>query len=427
MSQIAPDELTVDEGEERDPNAPARFAGALDTRPPLESSHAILTRTTWVRRTIEQALEGRAVTAQVQEDGTLALVLDEPLSRDILQYDLAPREEYSRFKLFSEDNGKMKCPTWDLVAGPPSIGGTCPAASAGQSVCDPTVRRTMLTSAKAAAPRGADQQPVQKGQLILTERMPTKDGGMVPVPFYEGDEPAPNQWRMPICQSCYASAGDYRGMNVAVGGVVRAHWTKYLIQHDPELWVRTIVTALKQLEYPAEGGGSDRILPMRVHSAGDFFSPDYARAWIEVANIMHAWDPHIVMWAPTRSWATPYWADTEKSGKAHWATLLDPDNLVSARKGKRLNFVVRASAYHVGDEAPGRLHPTNSVGTTSVFRDDNKTTAKKVDPRYDMDCPVYDRKRDAKSCVWAFDPLTKKLGCRVCWRNKDIRVNFTTH
>lgn len=426
MSQILPDEAASAPEDPLDPEAPA-FGKALSERPPLESSHATLTRTHWVRRTIEQALQGRTVKAEVQADGRLALVLDEPLSRDILQYDLSPKSEYDRFELFSLDNGKMRCPTWDLVAGPPSVGGTCPAASAGQTICEPNIRRTMLTEAKSAAPRGADRQPVEKGQLILTERMPTKDGKMVPVPFWEGDEPAPNQFRTPICQYCYASAGNYRGMNVAVGGIVRYHWTKKLIEQDPELWVRTIVTAFKQLPYPQEGAGANLIMPARVHSTGDFFSPAYAQAWIQVANALHAWDPHIILWAPTRSWATPYWADTRENGQSHWQRLLDPDNLVSARRGKKLNFVVRASAYHVGDEAPGKLHPTNAVGTTSIFVPDNQTTEKKTDPRYDVDCPVYDRARDAKSCRWAFDPVTGELGCRVCWRNKDIRVNFTTH
>jgi len=427
MSQILPDELEVDEEPlTEDPDAPA-FDGAMLERPRLENSHAVLTRTVWVRRTIEEALQGNHVEAKVKPNGEIALVLDRPLSRDILPYDLSPRDEYQKFELWSmSNNGKMICPVWDLVAGPPSVSGTCPAASAGQTVCDPRVRRTMLTDAPSSAARGADRQPVEKGRLILTERMPTKDRKLVPVAFHEGDEPPPDQWRLPICQSCYGSAGNYRGMNVAVGGIVRYHWTKYLIEHDPDLWVRTIVTAMKQLDYPVEG--EDPILPVRIHSTGDFYDPRYAEAWIKVANAIHAWDPRVVFWAPTRSWATPHWADSKESGQSHWGRLLDPDNLVSARKGHRLNFVVRASAYHVGDEAPGKLHPTNAVGTTSIFRDDNSTfTEKKPDPRFDINCPVYDTERDAKSCQWAYDPITGELGCRACWRHLDARVNFTTH
>jgi hypothetical protein len=431
MSQILPDELenVADEGPAEDPNAPAAFHGALNKRPALETSHAILTRTTWVRRTIEQALEGREVETIVKPNGEIALVLDgEGLPRDILGYDLAPRAEYKKFELWGM-SGKMQCPTWDLTAGPPSIGGTCPAASAGQSVCEPHIRKTMLKDAEAGAKRGADQQPVKKGQLVLREKMPVVDGKPVPVPFYEGDEPAPNQWRTPICQYCYASAGNYRGMNVAVGGIIRYHWTKHLVVHDPDLWVRTVVASMKQLDYPLEGKGEDGILPVRIHSAGDFYDPRYAEAWIRVANELYSWDPRIVMWAPTRSWATPNWAGTKDGGQTHWERLLDPDNLLSARKGSpRLNFVVRASAYHVGDEAPGKLHPTNCVGTSSVFRDDNRNfTSKQKDPRFDIDCPVYNVERDAKTCQWAYDPTTNKLGCRACWRYLDKRVNFTTH
>lgn len=815
MSQILPDELEFADEQEaprENPNAPAAFHGALKKRPALETSHAILTRTMWVRRTIEEALAGNTVEVFTKPNGEIALRLDTPLPRDILGYDLAPRDEYSQFELWGM-SGKMQCPTWDLTAGPPSVGGSCPASTAGQSICEVKTRKTMLKSAATSAPAGADQQPVKKGQIILTEKMPRKDGAPVPVPFYEGDEDPPNQWRTPVCQycltgdarimvrglglvhiasmldvgefevwsgkawrktcvkqmgikptvtvrtnwgltlrcteehlikvnpgfipagelesgerldlalpgespmpekvaithtpraehnnavvghfpdtwsyevglflgyimgdgsvtagrypqvtlcgaeqdqtdlerirdivrgwcdtsvelqkhtpaggalvgyntqpmatlhwrvlglsdflqtlgldktqdpkdyrvptsvftasragvqgflsglfstdgsvvtaggkvcvvlasvskkmleetqlllasfgirssicpyttsnkwraeegyrdlfkleiaaidhvrtfrervgffnmrkqcrldelllndkregqprmpcvtsvekndvlepvydlfdvgtehqfvangltvhNCYASAGNYRGMNVAVGGIVRYHWTRHLILRDPDLWVRTVVASMKQLDYPLEGKGKDAIMPVRIHSAGDFYSPKYAEAWIKVANELFKWDPRIVMWAPTRSWATPNWAETDKAGQTHWKRLLDPDNLLSARPGSpRLNFVVRASSYHVGDEAAGKLHPTNCVGTSSVFRDDNasyKTGGREKDPRFDIDCPVYNVERDAKTCQWAIDPVTKKMGCRACWRYLDKRVNFTTH
>lgn len=161
MSQILPDELdALLDSPTEDANAPAAFHDALQNRPPLEASHAVLTRTTWVRRTIEEALQGRAVETVLKPNGEIALVLDEALPRELLQYDLAPRAEYKRFELWGM-SGKMQCPTWDLTAGPPSVGGTCPAASAGQSVCEPKVRRTMLREASSGSPRGADQQPVK--------------------------------------------------------------------------------------------------------------------------------------------------------------------------------------------------------------------------------------------------------------------------
>lgn len=433
MSQILPDELEVsEEPTTEDPKAPTAFGEkrpGLNVRPELAAVHATLTRTVWVRRTIEEALEGRTIETQMKDNGEIALYIEgKALPSDLVGFDMAPSAKgYKKFELLSmSNNGKMQCVVFDLVAGPPSIGGTCPAASAGQSVCEPHIRRTMLEDAGVSAKRGADWQPVKKGQLVLREKMPVVDGKPVPVPFYEGDEPAPNQWRMPICAACYSSAGNYRGMNVAVGGIVRYHWTKALIEQDPERWVRTMVAAIKQADHPVEG--PDTILPVRLHSSGDFYDPRYAEAWIDVANEIHLWDPRIVFWAPTRSWATPNWAGTKDGGQTHWERLLDPDKLLSARKGKRLNFVVRASAYHVGDEAPGKLHPTNSVGTTSIFREDNAIfQGKKKDPRFDINCPVYDIERDAKSCQWAYDPITKKLGCRACWRHLDVRVNFTTH
>lgn len=444
MSQIVPDESEFEFPSE-DPDAPAAFGGAMKKRHPLESSHAILTRTVWVRRTIERALAGRTVVVKSKPNGEVAFYLDDPLPRDILPYDMAPRENYERFELWGM-SGKMQCPTWDLVAGPPSVGGSCPAASAGQTVCEPRVRKGMLVAAPSASARGADRQHVEKGQQILRTPMPTKDGKLVPVPFYEGDEEAPNQWRVPICQTCYASAGNYRGMNVAVGGIIRYHWTRQMIKKDPDLWVRTVVASMKQLDYPVEGrDGMDEILPVRIHSSGDFYDPFYALAWVRVANEIHEWDPRVVMWAPTRSWATPNWADEYGPGQPFWKHLLDPEpsrlpvgketldcpGLLSARrKSPRLNLVVRASAYHVGDEAPGKLHATNCVGTSCVFRDDNenfKTKKPEQDKRFDIDCPVYNVDRDAKTCQWAYDPITGNLGCRACWRYLDKRVNFTAH
>ncbi|MFA6118172.1 MAG: hypothetical protein WC729_29565 [Sphingomonas sp.] len=400
MAQILPDEGELDPSEdaelEKAVYRPPSFGAALGERPPLEASHANLTRTLWIRRMIEHALEDQTVRIIANKAGELCLELERGLPSDLVGYATSVGSTFKTFKLWGM-SGKMQCPTWDLTAGAPWVGGSCPAAAAGQSIVDAHERKTMLD---------------KHGHLKA------KDPDGRTIKFYEGDEGGDGQWKTPICQSCYASGGNYRELTAAIGNTVRYHWTKHLLQADPGLWIDTVVASMKLLHYfPQENG----IRPARIHSSGDFFSQAYAAAWVEVANRIYKLDPAVKMWAPTRSWATQSWKTESQDA---WHKLLDPKSLVSAGDD-RPNLIVRCSAYHTGDHAPGALHPSNAVGTTAIFRDDNAGEGK--DDRYDLGCPVYSTDVDANTCQWAHDPTTGRLGCRICWTQLGKRVNFTVH
>jgi hypothetical protein len=197
-------------------------------------------------------------------------------------------------------------------------------------------------------------------------------------------------------------------------------------QAGADEWTATVVRAIEGEMFPVERVLDPRtakpILPLRIHSSGDFFSPAYAAAWIEVCNAL----PEVMFWAPTRTWAAAGWLE-------HWARLLP--------RLKHGNLALRPSAYHTGDAAPkigqapwrggypfvqGGGAPT--AGTTSLYKFDDAGADRGVsrDPRYDWACQTYQILNDAHSCRNALAP-DGGVGCRACWIHPELRVNYTTH
>ncbi len=374
------------------------MAGARACLPQLESTHNGLTRMVWVRRTIESLLNGRNV--YVADGATLGkdapalrtplyFVVDPPFGKNEIPWMPAATEEVRTVDLIGE-SGKMGCPTWDLPAGSPIIGGSCPAATAGQSI------------------------------IPLDLRLRSQHAVGQPVKLQEA-----------ICQICYAESGNYASPHVQVGEMVRYWWCRQMLDgagataETRAAWVDTVVRAIEGTMFPDERPIDPRtgkpVLPMRIHSSGDFYSPEYAAAWVEVANRM----PEVMFWAPTRTWASPGWNRTwEKLGPAI----------------KHGNLALRPSAYHTGDPAPSKDehpwpggYPYTSAGTTSIYTFDDanagtdmaKPTPSK-DPRFDWSCRTYAILDDAHSCRNALAP-DGKIGCRACWLHPDLRVNYTTH
>jgi hypothetical protein len=184
-------------------------------------------------------------------------------------------------------------------------------------------------------------------------------------------------------------------------------------------------------------------MPVRVHSSGDFFSPEYARAWIELANQL----PDLDFWAPTRTWASRGWNE-------FWS-----QNLRLARHG---NFIVRPSAWHTGDPAispTARMLPVGTDngavarpekpwsgpypfaargrfigGTTALYRADSPEPDRLVgnpighssDPRCDWVCAAYANESDKHTCGNALAPDGMK-GCRICWTDLETRICYTAH
>ena len=149
---------------------------------------------------------------------------------------------------------KMRCSSFSLPAGPPSMGGTCPAAG------------TM--------PSGAD----------------------------------PSSW---ICGGCYATTGNYRFASVQLVQAIRKEWVARLMRLGMNDFVDAISWALAQMlssprtamiALPGDRKARvelDRRF-FRIHDSGDFswLGNDYIMAWAHVAKRF----PEVSFWAPTRDW-----------------------------------------------------------------------------------------------------------------------------
>lgn len=377
----------------------AALGAARGCIPAVSATHNGLTRMVWVRRALTDLMAGRQLSVvdgyEVKRHypkaktvgAALYFMLDRPFLVDDIPW-MAAATGIGATGLIGE-SGKMACPTWDLPAGSPLIGGSCPGATAGQTVVAPEVRHAAM--------------------------------GRMSLPVIE---------QTTICQICYAEGGQYASPHVQLGEVLRYAWCKQMLDYGDAAsraqWVATVVRAIQGEAFPVESQIDPRtgkpILPMRVHSSGDFYSPVYAKAWIEVMNAL----PEVMFWAPTRTWAEPAWI-------GHW-----PGILAKLQHG---NLALRPSAYHTDDPAPSAKdhpwaggYPFPTAGSTSVYKFDDKNrdrgpgahTPPSIDPRYDWPCPTYRILDDKHSCPKAVAP-NGELGCRACWLHPEMRVNYTTH
>jgi len=354
-----------------------QLGAARSCIPPLESTHGGLLRTAWTRRALEDVLKARRYRLDVgynigkQSAGDrnkLYFVLDRPLTQLDVPWMPAAFKSYDSFALFGEA-AKMACPTWDLPAGAPVTGGTCPGATAGQSTVPPAIRE-----------KAARSLPVVRVQEA-------------------------------ICQLCYATGGNYASPHVQAGEIVRYWWCQETSAKHPTTFIDTVVRALQGESWQAEQHPftGKPLYPVRIHSSGDFFSASYAAAWIEVCNQL----PQITFWAPTRTWAAEGWTRI-------WADLTP-----RLRHG---NLSLRPSAYHTGDPAAPLAAPFTSAGTTAIYKYDLPPH----DPRFDWSCRTYAVVDDAHSCRNAERPdpqgrPTGQIGCRTCWVQPHLRINYTAH
>jgi hypothetical protein len=88
--------------------------------------------------------------------------------------------------------------------------------------------------------------------------------------------------------NCYACKGNFQYSNVQ-----SAHERNWLSTQDLASWTDAMVAEVQA--WAAKG--FNRI---RVHSAGDFFSVDYFRAWLDVADRC----PDVEFFTYTRTWRT---------------------------------------------------------------------------------------------------------------------------
>jgi hypothetical protein len=413
-----PVEIAKDEGKAA-PGAQAggKFAGfgAGATEPPsMEQKHSYLTRMIFGRRLIEDALSKSSITVQ-EQDGDYYYVIDPPLRADVIPWspgpakpqpstdpDLPPAGLMPRLMLWGEA-GKMGCPTWDLPAGAPIVGGACPGAASAQTVIAKSDR--------------------EKRSLLVDGSLPVSPPGLksnIKVDI-----------KNTICGSCYAYTGQYGQPNVQAKELLNYWWTKSVVSEgNDEVFVDVMVRSLITRSYPKTpytfNGGP--LLPVRIHSSGDFYSAPYLRAWVNVANTL--WDldegkfRNIRFWAPTRMWVLKEWPEIFKT---------------ELRRLKGDNLVVRASAYHFDDPAPGALTGSakspwgmkgRAQGSCSVYESSDLRKSEGSDPRYDYSCPIYDSDTVAgeATCGAAKNPdKPGERGCRACWMHPEWRINYQGH
>jgi len=427
--QIREDEGPGAPGTEESPSGKFNGFGASSTKPTMEQKHANLTRMVFGRRVIEETLAKTKITLR-EDAGKYYFYLDPPLRADVITWSPAPAKpkkdellddpdlpvagKYPRLSLWGLA-GKMGCPTWDIPAGAAAVGGACPGAQSAQTVILKSEREKYLDKSGAIK----DVRAYEKGDLKGKE-------GLVRVPGTPGENPGwgeivPVKIEDTICGSCYAYVGQYSQPNVQGGEIARYWWIRAMLdsgQSDilEDVLVRSIL-ANKYPLTPYEFNGGP-LKPVRIHSSGDFFSEKYLRAWVNVANRVWSIDRTVRFWAPTRMWVRPGWNEIFKEELGR----LEGNNLM-----------VRASAYHFNDPAPGKLHPKNAAGSCSIYEQDDKRKRGQQDERYDISCPIYDGDFPAGEKTCAAAPAPKgsgregQRGCRACWIMKDARVNYQAH
>lgn len=383
----------------------------------LAGSNSELTRLVWTRTLLEKGLAGKTFKL-VREGNDIIIQLSEAFDRDFIPW-ARTSVKIKNVRLFST-NSKMRCPTFDLPAGSGVIGGSCPAAGPAQTV---------------SLMRGAtgDEMLTQlgAGKKVLTQ---------YPEVEYNKSKA--------VCAVCYATGGKYGEPSVQISELVRygvmkaagsnpqmrAAIIEALVWQIPRLpFDRNQVGAIKRRDASGvddDNADSEAVVQaepkaspeevrermkdypnvVRIHSSGDFFNPDYAKLWVEVARRLYVTHGEsIILWAPTRTQVLKQFVN-------YWKTANVPPN-----------FSIRPSAYHIGDPAPMLFKDDGEraiAAGTSVLTPAQSEAGKGV--FFDHQCGVYDLAKGNKTCVEAKNPEGNP-GCRACWVRPELRVNYVAH
>lgn len=181
------DDVAPDGSEDDD--RPDVELGALTRPPSLSSMHAEQLRTVWIRRTLEDALrqvryrivDGASIGKGGADRYRLYFQIEGRLPLDVVPW-MPAALAFDGVAMIGEA-AKMGCPTWDLPAGAPVFGGSCPGATPGQSTVPQGIREG---SARVV------------GQPLRLEET--------------------------ICESCYATGGNYASPHVQAGEILRLWW-----------------------------------------------------------------------------------------------------------------------------------------------------------------------------------------------------------
>ena len=382
-------------------NPSSGFGGVRSKLRKPENMHVQLTRLHWNRSALGWFLQKVKVRHEwggdEGPDQLIIKVVDSPV-RDA-QGPYIPRNavpwdqmggSVRDISAWSYLNSKMDCPSFDLPTGAAVVGGTCPGAVEGQSIV-----------------------PNRTGVLSST-------GQAVDLP-------------RTICSACYATGGHQGYTNVQLHQMIRHIWVQGMLNYKAEAFVDVMVESLLAMPdkvfSPNSRSTPQNILPVRVHSAGDFFSIKYASAWLDIANKVGASGERgrrFRFWAPTRTWVVRGWPEW-------WQQNLP--------RLKHNNFTVRASAFHFDDPSPGALdghdakNTRTGMGSTSCHITDQNAAQLRTDfhatreerARFDWTCPTYSaREGQLKSCSQSPNPMGG-MHCRACWIRPDLRIDYPAH
>lgn len=353
----------------------------------IDASHAELLTLAYTRKIIVEQLAGRTLTPRFKEDGELALFIDKPITGPTWN----PMLQVSSTRMLSWTT-KMGTPSFSLPAGASEVGGSCPGATAGQSLVGKDLRER---AAKTLLP--VLERPGEKLRLNLAKT---------------------------ICGSCYATGGQYGTASVQFHEMVRYAWARKAINEDmsgqrldinaereQSAFTQIMIEAINNTDFDMskEGAHWKGQRFFRIHDSGDFFSIPYLRGWKAVAEYFHPSrhkDP-IIFWAPSRIWAL---------GR----NVVELVNRINGNGDS--NLIIRPSAYHVNQHGPENLGPGWAACSTT-YDYDGKEGAE--GSSYDWDCKAYESAK-GPSCRGAKDP-EGRVGCRVCWKHTEMRVNYTLH
>lgn len=384
----------------------------------LAKPHTELSRLLWARSLVAKALDGRSFSVELDK-GQVYVRISPPVPMDLVPWHKSGSKPLERFKLFST-NSKMQCPTFDLPAGAASLGGACPGAIFAQSTVD---------SYESVSAGRRDSRPLvvtSSDAIAYVQKMTAQK---------PGDENKPIDLRKTVCTYCYATGGKYGEVVVQFSEVARLGFIRAMMdEKNRENLIKLLTfTIVKTLKYPTDPNDTRHgIKPVRLHSSGDFYTPEYARMWVKVAQRVQALDPTIRIWAPTRTHVMLGWDEVWREA------------------GIPSNFIIRPSAYSLGDRAPfldpetgtTTTSPTGSSGTSVLLEEDSASRMnpnpriKRADTgkpmlvgdgtKFNHQCGVYDLKKGDKQCPQAIAP-DGQVGCRACWVRPDLAVNYVVH
>lgn len=380
---------------------------------PIDVTHSGLAGLVMIRDAAHRALQGRKFELEQQvrpQKGTTDywIHIDPIIDDDEDPVPWSGLKKLTRVGLLSWTS-KMGTPSFSLPAGAPAIGGSCPGASAGQSVTRSMIRKETI-----------------RGQ----ERVVLETLGMDPDRL-TAEQIEQTALDRAVCQHCYATDGNYQYTSLQIAQLIRMFWTQKAIEDGT--FVDVMIDAIDNADWILEGSkarGQVKDLPepdrwresgwrfFRIHDSGDFgWMQDFAylRAWKEIADAFAPGNPDglepISFWAPTRIWAM-------RSGRQAVNDIIGSDD-----KG---NFLLRPSGYFLDVPAPADLGPGWAGGSTVYSPAAAELVlAGAIEPAFDWDCEAY-AVADGPSCRGALAP-DGEVGCRACWAYADQVINYRAH